>query len=211
MRRRLVVFLKLPRLGAVKTRLARDVGVLAAWRFQRDTARLLVRRLQADPRWRVVLSIAPDRLAGGDRLLPAGPRERQGGGDLGQRMARALERGGRGPAVLVGTDVPALGPEQAARAFQLLRTRDAVFGPAGDGGFWLVGFRRRGLARRAFRDVRWSGPHALADVLANLPPTVTVGLLAPLDDVDTGADLARARPAGGRRPGRPIRRGAGAR
>ncbi len=66
---------------------------------------------------------------------------------------------------------------------------DAVFGPAVDGGYWLVGMKRRPWLRGVFADVRWSSPHALADTLANLAGR-RVLLLDRLRDVDTGADLA---------------------
>jgi len=182
-RPRLILFLKAPRFGAVKTRLARDVGALAAWRFYRATSRAAVRRL-ADPRWRIVLAVTPDGTR--TRDWPVGVvRVGQGRGDLGRRMFRALAAGA--PAVLVGGDIPGLRRRHVAAAFAALAAgADLVFGPADDGGFWLVGTRRR-PPRGLFAGARWSSPHALADVLANLGPTTKVRLVARLSDVDDGA------------------------
>ena len=59
-----------------------------------------------------------------------------------------------------------------AEAFALLGRHDLVFGPAADGGFWLVGCRHR---PPDFGEVRWSSPHALEDTLANLPRRASVG------------------------------------
>lgn len=194
MRRRpvVIVFARVAQLGAVKTRLARDVGRLAAWRFQRDSTARTVRRLAGDRRWRTVLALTPDRLAARARVTPGRvPRFGQGAGDLGRRMARALERFRPGPVLLVGSDVPALGPAEIARAFRRLAGADAVYGPAEDGGFWLVGTRGRARALPWFQGVRWSGPEALADTLAKLGPARRVALADRLADVDTGADLAR--------------------
>jgi len=185
-----IVFVRAPRLGAVKRRLARDVGDKAALAFHRGATAALLGRL-AGRRWRVVLCVTPDRYARRGRFWPARPaRLAQGAGDIGRRMARGLEAC-RGPAVLVGSDIPALGAAEVATAFAALGAHDLVFGPAADGGFWLVGARDTRRVRPLFRGVRWSGPHALADTLANAPAPWRVALLAPLADVDDGAALAR--------------------
>lgn len=185
-----LVFVRAPIRGAVKRRLAREVGDRAALAFHRRTTDALLRRLRR-PRWRVVLCVTPDRFVRRGRFWPASlARMPQGTGDIGRRMARCLEAC-RGPAVLVGTDIPALGAEQIGAAFAALGARDLVFGPATDGGFWLVGARDMRRIRPLFRRVRWSGPHALADALANVPTPWRVALLHPLSDVDDAAALAR--------------------
>jgi uncharacterized protein len=184
-RQTVVVFLKTPMLGRVKTRLARAIGDIAALRFHRETAARLIRALQHDRRWRVMLALSP-RGALRHRDIP-GPGLRhidQGQGDLGRRMARALRLAG-GPAVLVGTDIPDLSPAIVAQAFHALRSHDAVLGPAEDGGYWLVGVNDPALAR--FDGVRWSTRHALADTRAKLKHRRVV-LLAPLADIDTPED-----------------------
>lgn len=179
----LIVFARAPRLGRVKRRLAAEIGDVAALRFYRRTLLRLLARVARDRRWRTVLALTPDsgRIAG----WVSRP---QGRGDLGMRMARALARA-PGPAVLVGSDIPALGPAQIACAFRRLASADAVLGPAIDGGYYLVGTRRGSLARWMFRNVRWSTPHALADTRASLRGR-RVALVDPLADVDTAADLA---------------------
>ncbi|MGD9862708.1 MAG: TIGR04282 family arsenosugar biosynthesis glycosyltransferase [Pseudodonghicola sp.] len=188
MRPVLVVMVKEPRPGQVKTRLGRQIGpVPAAWWYRHQCAQVL-RRLR-DPRWQIVLAVAPDR-AVRSRVWPGDlPRLPQGGGDLGQRMARLLGRSG--PVCLIGSDIPALRRAHIARAFALLGDHPAVFGPAADGGFWLVGARHpRRLPRDLFRGARWSSEHALADSLATLPGW-RVALADRLHDVDTAADLRR--------------------
>src|SRR5438270_756285 len=86
----------------------------------------------------------------------ASPRFHQGGGDLGARMRRALAACPPGPVVLVGSDIPALAPAHIAEAFGLLGHCELVFGPTGDGGFWLVGARRSPRLPPLFGPVRWS-------------------------------------------------------
>ncbi len=191
----LVVMARAPRLGAVKRRLARDLGDLAAWRFYRMTAGRLLRELSADPRWRSWLALTPDRAARVRHgLWPATcARLPQGPGDLGARMGRLLRTLPPGPVVIVGSDIPDLRPVHVVQAFRMLGRHEWVFGPAGDGGYWLIGARRRRAPpRETFARVRWSSAHALADTLANLKGA-RIGFLQELADVDTGADLARLR------------------
>jgi len=185
---------KAPVAGRVKTRLAREVGVGAALRFARHSAAALLRRVAFDRRWETILAVTPDTAVASRLWTPQLPRARQGGGDLGRRMQRMLDRTRPGPVAIVGTDVPAIGTAHVARAFRLLGREDAVLGPATDGGYWLVGLRRRPRVLRPFRGVRWSSPHALADTLANLEGC-RVALLPVLTDVDD-AQAVRASGAG---------------
>ena len=111
-------------------------------------------------------------------------------------MARALVQAPPGPVVLVGSDIPGIAPDHIAAAFDHLSRHEAVFGPAADGGYWLVGLARRRLAVRAlagrlFDAVRWSGPHALADTRANLPAGAEAPALDVLEDIDNAAAFAR--------------------
>jgi glycosyltransferase A (GT-A) superfamily protein (DUF2064 family) len=106
-------------------------------------------------------------------------------------MGRALGRHRR--AVLVGSDIPGLARADIAAAFRALGRAQAVFGPAEDGGYWLVGLGPR-RPSRPFAAVRWSGPHALGDTLANFAGR-RIALLRRLRDVDTAADLAALRRA----------------
>ncbi|MDQ2090712.1 TIGR04282 family arsenosugar biosynthesis glycosyltransferase [Marimonas arenosa] len=179
---------KAPVAGRVKTRLAHDIGTIpATWWFRHQVARLV--REVTDPRWDTILAVSPDtdlRAPFWPALLPRVP---QGAGDLGQRMARLLRLPHPGPVCLIGGDLPGLKAAHIARAVRLCRGHDAVFGPASDGGFWLVGLRHPSLARAGlFNSVRWSTPHALADSLASLDRR-RVALADTLADVDRAADL----------------------
>jgi rSAM/selenodomain-associated transferase 1 len=190
-----VIFAKAPRLGTVKRRLAADIGAFAAWDCYNTITRGLIERLARERRWRLWLAVTPDDSARGTRFWSrAGhrhsiPRIAQGSGDLGARMGRVLRHLPPGPAVIVGSDIPDIDVAAIRAAFVALRSHDAVFGPAIDGGYWLVGLRRRPWPRRhlpgtLFRDVRWSTEHALADTLAGLPKGTRTALLHELADVD---------------------------
>lgn len=185
----LVIMARVPRLGTGKRRLARELGMLAAWRFQRRMLARVLRRLARDPRWTTWVAVTPAAAAHGAAHWAAPARViAQGAGGLGPKMARLLCERPPGPVVIVGSDIPDLHAGHVARAFEALGRHDWVFGPAADGGYWLVGARRRCAPWRPFDAVRWSSPHALADSLANLK-RARVALLEQLHDVDTGADF----------------------
>jgi hypothetical protein len=181
---------KLPVAGRVKTRLAREVGTVEATRFARHATAALLQRLGVDRRWQTTIAVSPDT-AVASRVWPRGPaRLPQGRGDLGQRMQRLFSSLPPGPVVVVGTDIPDLRPAHIAQAFRLLGRHDAVFGPAADGGYWLIGLRRRPRILHPLSDVRWSSPQALQDTLDNLDGR-SIARLATLADVDGAGDLAR--------------------
>ena len=193
LQRHLVVMARAPRLGRVKRRLARDVGALEALRFYRSHTAALLRDLSDDPRWRLWLALTPDRaLRAPVPWRFHGTMVAQGGGDLGRRMGRLFECLPPGPLVMIGSDIPGITRGHITRAFQALGACDWVFGPAEDGGYWLVGARRRPRIATPFDDVRWSTAHTLGDTLANLAGQ-RVACLETLRDVDSGADLAALR------------------
>lgn len=190
----LVVFVRAPRLGAGKRRLARDIGAVAAQSFYRTELAGLLRRLRRAPGLTLWLAVTPDGAArpalwpAGFRLLP------QGRGDLGRRMARAFRRLPAGPAVIVGSDIPDLGSEHVRAAFKALGRAEAVLGPAGDGGYWLIGLARtRPQPRTLFRGVRWSSPYAYEDTLVSLPKGWRSARVMELADIDDGGDHRRWR------------------
>jgi len=189
-KRTLIVMVKEPRPGRVKTRLGRDIGMTAAAWWFRHQLRGVLRRVQ-DPRWHVVLAVAPDFAGMQSRFWPAHlPRIAQGGGDLGARMARMLRSAHGGPACVIGADIPDINAARVAEAFRALGAHDAVFGPAPDGGYWLVGLKHPARQPKGFmRDVRWSTAHALADTVVTLPDH-RIARVAMLRDVDTVKDLS---------------------
>ncbi len=184
------VFARLPRLGAVKRRLARDLGDWVALHFYRTTLARTLRVLRADTRFTTVLAVTPDT-ARYAAIWPRGmARVAQGGGTLEHRMHRVFKRHRHGRVAIIGSDIPDITGHDVARAFKLLGRARACFGPARDGGYWLVALPPR-RPETPFANVRWSSEWALRDTLANFN-NGSVTLLRVLSDVDTGADL-RAR------------------
>jgi len=187
--RHLVLFARRPQLGVGKRRLAADVGDTEAVRFARHALDRLTRTLGHDPRWRLWLAVAPDRPMDWVRIGTAIP---QGAGDLGDRLTRVVDTLPPGPVVILGSDTPTVTRTDIADAFRALDSNRAVFGPAPDGGYWLIGLRRGRGERLPFAGVRWSTPDALTDTLANLNGS-PVAFLREREDIDDGAALKRYR------------------
>jgi len=187
--RHVILMVKEPRAGRVKTRLGADIGMIeAAWWYRHQVA-CMIRRLDS-PKWTLWMAVTPDTALRSPVWSSRIPRVAQGSGDLGERMLRLLGGAPKGPTVIVGTDIPGLKAAHIARAFHLLGDNDAVFGPCLDGGYWLVGLKRNtSPSPTMFRNVRWSTPYALADSVATLSGR-RVAMADTLADVDTAADLS---------------------
>ena len=191
--RTLLIFAKPARMGVSKTRLAADIGPTEAQRINRFCHSRAMRAARSDRSWTSIICVAPDSAV----TLPTGglwpadfQRQPQGLGDLGERLARAFKRAPPGPVAVIGTDIPDLSGKLIRTAFNALRRRDVVFGPADDGGFWLFAvshaMRRQPIA---FAPVRWSTPHAMSDLIASLPASTRITRLRTLADLDDAASL----------------------
>jgi rSAM/selenodomain-associated transferase 2/rSAM/selenodomain-associated transferase 1 len=194
----LLVFVKAPRPGGVKTRLAETIGDEEAARVYRVLGRRVVDGVRGGP-WRTVVAHAPDD-AGPEITAWLGETGLellgQGSGDLGERMSRAISRSFREGArrvCVVGTDTPDLNAASVARAFGILRREEVVLGPALDGGYYLIGLRRP--RPDLFVDMPWSTPRVLEGTVARLDAAgIHPARLRVLRDVDRVADLRAAAP-----------------
>ena len=133
---RLIVMVKEPVAGRVKTRLARDLGPVRAAAFYRTTTSAVLKRLGRQGPWRTELGVTPDRAIKSSAWPSSIPRRAQGSGDLGARMQRLIDTAPPGPVLVIGTDVPAIRPEHIGAAVKALGSHDAVVGPSPDGGYW---------------------------------------------------------------------------
>jgi rSAM/selenodomain-associated transferase 1 len=186
----LLVFLKAPTPGAVKTRLAAAIGSdEAASLYAEWTTRILRGLQQVRSMCRVIGYYAGDesdvRKRWGsfvDSWLP------QPEGDLGNRLEHAFAFAlADGPAAAIGTDCLDVDTAVVRSAFDSLKDADAALGPAKDGGYYLIGLRR--MAEGVFRDIEWSSPRTLAQQRAALLKSgMTVSELPRLADIDTLED-----------------------
>ncbi len=196
MRARLIVMVKFPEPGAVKTRLIPALGARRAC----DLHCALVHQTLAEVKQfaelsgaavEVCIAGAPDDESARVWLGDAWTLSTQGGGDLGARLERATGAAfteGAGAVVVIGTDCPQLTADHLVAAFAALKTTDMVLGPATDGGYYLLGVRRPVPA--LFRNIAWGTAAVLAQTLAAAQAArFAHQLLPPLSDVDLPADL----------------------
>ena len=201
----LVIMVKEPRMGYVKTRLSKDIGPIKATSFYRRTTNTIIKRLSIDPRWQTHIAIAPDTALN----LPFWPevnsispkRSSQGAGDLGDKMHTQFKKIGKrcgqgknnglnigpGPVLIIGTDIPEIKAVHIADAFKALKKKQALIGPSGDGGYWIIGQKRSPKLFDLFKNVRWSTEHTYNDTLENLDKEHWA-ITTPLSDVDNGPE-----------------------
>jgi len=205
----LIVFAKAPVAGLAKTRLIPALGAEGAAALAARLLRHTLAQGAAAGFGALELCAAPDAT---HPALVAAAREHgaalatQGEGDLGARMQRALGRRltAHARVLLIGTDAPALDAAVLHQAATALATHDAVFVPALDGGYALVGLSAH-APERLFAGIAWSTPQVMTNTLERVAELgLRTALLAPLPDIDEPADLihlpADWREAPGARP-----------
>ena len=194
--RRLIVFVKEPAAGRIKTRLAAEVGeqrALAAYLAMISDLLANIESLSTRTLYYV------DSPEGGPWPTPAVPLpgrriRRQRGADLGERMKHAFEEVFSDPdvgrAVLIGSDIPHITAFLLEDVFGRLSGHDLALGPAADGGYYLIGFRRRTFTSTLFGDIPWS-TDAVLDQTAALARRLGLSVhMGPrLRDIDTFEDL----------------------
>lgn len=190
----IILFLKAPTKGQVKTRLTRSCDedfVLELYKaFVQDILRVL------QPFENLFLFFRPPekekmlkQWLGGDYTFVG-----QQGENLGQKMANAFEtvfEKGFDRAVLVGTDIPEIDNEIMILAGQALEQADGVIGPSQDGGYYLIGLTRSVFSKTLFNDINWSTSEVLGQTLDIFKKqSIQYKLLKKLDDIDTPQDLS---------------------
>ena len=188
--RKLIVFVKAPRPGTVKTRLAEAIGSADACKAYRVLVETLLEQLAELPE--VELRFSPaDAAREIQPWLRAGWEARpQGTGDLGQRLVSAFAEAfsaGVKRVVIIGSDCPAVAVADIECAWSALLSHDVALGPARDGGYWLIGLRQP--QPEFFHSIPWSTADVLRETQqrARLLKLKTY-LLRELTDVDTVND-----------------------
>jgi rSAM/selenodomain-associated transferase 1 len=189
--RTILVFVKFPEPGRVKTRLAQTIGMARAAEMYRAWIGQVFGKLQAlrsSSRLIGYYDGAPiDEFAAWEKM--ADDWWAQPDGDLGQRLAAGFEAGFAlgGPVIALGTDCLEIDPELVLQAFQELAWNDVVFGPASDGGYYLVGAAQS--RPNLFDRIRWSSPFTLTDHLRRCEEERWSKAILPMrHDIDTWDD-----------------------
>lgn len=190
---RLIIFVKAPRPGFVKTRLAATVGADTAAESYAALVETLLTRLASHHAVELKFTPADAHPEIAPWLQPEWTASPQTEGDLTDRLIGAFDdafRAGAKRVVIIGSDCPYITLEDIESAFTHLADHDAVLGPATDGGYWLVGLNQHRPA--LFQNINWSTESVLAETLAIAQShSLRVSQLRELTDVDTLPDLLR--------------------
>lgn len=190
----LIIFVKYPEAGSVKTRLAQSIGEERAASLYRLFVELLLKRISDTSFERLIFYSPAEKrgklsgwLGGGLRLFP------QRGDNLGQRLSNAFQfafREGARKVVIVGTDIPLLDKEVILTAFQRLEDSQCVIGPSLDGGYYLLGLSH--FDAKIFQNINWGTDKVLNETLQAVKHLgLAYSLLAECFDVDDIEDLVR--------------------
>ncbi len=184
---RLIVFLKAPREGQVKTRLAESIGAPAATAAYRQLVETLLSALEPLSEVQLCFSPPDAQVEIQNWLRRDWTAIPQTDGDLGQRLQGAFETAfetGAQRVVVIGSDCPTVTPDDIQNAWEALKTHEVVLGPASDGGYWLIGLRQPQPA--LFRQMIWSTDTVLVETLERARRLqLSVHLLREQTDIDT--------------------------
>ncbi|SDX16738.1 TIGR04282 family arsenosugar biosynthesis glycosyltransferase [Flavobacterium degerlachei] len=184
----LLIFIRNPELGKVKTRLAKTIGDADALQVYKDLLQHTMEQSQ---------NVDCDKFVFYDSAVVEADiwnkdiyqKRIQSKGDLGNKMQAAFEllfEKGYKNCIIVGSDLFDLKTEIIETAFTELEKNDVVLGPAEDGGYYLLGLKE--MHKLLFRNKDWGTSTVLADTLKDLN-SHKVHLLATLNDIDTYEDL----------------------
>jgi len=189
----LIVFVKAPRIGEVKTRLAKKIGAEAARAAYCRLAEALFHNLSTLNE--VQLRVSPDNALDEVRhwQRDTWTVRPQGTGNLGHRLEAGFAevfRQGAKRAVVIGSDCPSIQAIDIERSWAELEACDVVLGPARDGGYWLIGLSEPQPA--LFQKIPWSTDGVLKETLLRATDCgLKVVVLQQRSDVDTEADWSR--------------------
>lgn len=184
----LMIFTRNPELGKVKTRLSKSVGDIMAldiYQFLLDKTKEVTQNISADKVVYYSEKIAENDLWNSSLYK----KEVQFGDDLGAKMEYAFQTAFENnyeKVLLIGSDLYDLEPSHINEAFEKLKNKDVVIGPALDGGYYLVGLKKN--YPEIFKNKRWGTSSVRKDTLKNLEK-VDVHLLPILNDVDVLEDI----------------------
>ncbi|WP_431156648.1 TIGR04282 family arsenosugar biosynthesis glycosyltransferase [Winogradskyella poriferorum] len=182
-----IVFVKNRKLGTVKTRLAKTIGDIGAFEVYSELLKITEKETSAlTVDKHIYYSNSVEHVQ-----WPNDYKTIQSGSNLGEKMYNAFKDGfklGYKKVVLIGSDLPTISASIIENGIQALDSNDVVFGPAEDGGYYLVGLNK--LNEYIFENKPWSKPNLLVTTLTELKVSnYSYHLLKTLNDIDTYEDL----------------------
>ncbi len=189
-----IVFVKVPKIGQVKSRLTTHLDERSVLKLYKSFAADVIEAVkQQVDLLKICYHPAKEEPLIKEWLGNTFEYEPQSGRHLGERMKNAFRNTfseGYGKAILVGTDIPELPEAVIDEAFWKMDHDMPVIGPARDGGYYLIGFRRDGFMDQIFDDIPWGTSRVFSDTLATFEQlNCNVHVLPQCLDIDTYEDL----------------------
>ncbi|MEP7080627.1 MAG: TIGR04282 family arsenosugar biosynthesis glycosyltransferase [Ginsengibacter sp.] len=194
MKNALIIFVRKPELGKVKTRLAADIGDENALKVYNDLLThtcVITKGLPLDK-----YAFYSEKVTGEDLWNKNGfYRKIQNGNNLGEKMENAFKvlfNESYEKLIIIGSDCFELDESLISKAFKQLDNYDVVIGPANDGGYYLLGMKK--IHPFLFRNKKWSTDSVFSDTLQDIQEhTLSCFRLPVLTDVDTEEDYIKTR------------------
>jgi uncharacterized protein len=189
----LVIFVRAPVAGKVKTRLACSIGDEQALKIYYSLARQTIETGRACKVNLIIAYYPEEQYELAKAAFGKGAYLAQSGNDLGERMqnsflnclARGFEK-----IIIIGSDIPGLDVPIIKNSFQKLDYYDCVIGPARDGGFYLIGLTAKGFVKDFYKNIAWGTKVVYSQILSVFAEhSISVFSLDELIDIDTEEDL----------------------
>jgi uncharacterized protein len=191
----LIIFVKAPRPGHVKTRIAEVIGAQPAADAYLALVGILIGNLRTLPNVEVRYTPDDAYLEIPQWLQPTWKTAPQGPGDLGERLVNAFRDGfmkGNERIAIIGSDAPDVSREDIEAAWSALGDHEVALGPAEDGGYWLIGLKSEQPA--LFEGISWSSSSVFDETMDRASAAgFKVQVLRKLSDIDTIEDWRRFR------------------
>lgn len=188
----LIIFVRNPEKGKVKTRLAKDFGESETLELYKNFIRDILERTKSDKYEIRVFAWPPGSDVHLAKIFGATYKYRhQKGNDLGSRMRHAISESfeeGFKKVILIGSDVPHIKNDVIEAGFLSLEKKNSVIGPAKDGGYYLIGFNKESFFEDAFKDIEW-GQNTVYDKTLKKLDKVGYAVLDLMGDIDYLEDL----------------------
>jgi len=190
----LVIFVKYPEIGKVKTRLGNDIGNKNATLLYKAMLQDTICNTSKSKNYDIALCYTPkNKRKNLEKLLGIKAMHPQSAGNLGNKMRECFRHFLKKyhNVVIVGSDVPTINASLIKKAFASLKNSHIVLGKSADGGYYLIGMKK---VYNIFSGIRWSTPNVFKHSIEKIKKyNLKCEIFPKMVDIDTAIDLMRLR------------------
>lgn len=181
----LIIFARRPEISVGKSRLKNKIGKALGSSFYYNNLLKTIVKINSDKRIELKLCVTPDTALQDwpKSVFPKIKRLPQGPGDIGEKMWRIFSKNPK-KTIIIGSDIPDISSKIIFNAWKKLYSSNIVFGPAEDGGFWLIGISQSKKVKGLFNNINWSKKNTLEQVKNNIHSSKNISYVDTLKDID---------------------------